>query len=284
MILVSTGTKPKQSAYQTVLEYKAAGIEAMELSGGLYVADDLQHLLEQRKQVNLFVHNYFPPADPPFVFNLASLDKDVAEESIAHAKKSIVLSTELGNPIYSFHAGYLINPKSDELGSLIKKRELFDRTESRECFIERICELSQFAEQQGVQLLIENNVISRDNFKHFGCDPLLMTTPSEAREIMTKTPQNVNLLIDVAHLKVSAKTLDYNPEEMFSACNNWIRAYHLSDNDGTADTNDAIDENAWFWPYIVPKAMFYSLEIKALSPKELKEQVCLVENMLVYNR
>ena len=57
----------------------------------------------------------------------------------------------------------------------------------------------------------------------------------ECKKIITKTPKNVKLLVDVAHLKVSAKSLKFDTEKFFNDCNDLIGGYHLSDNDGLSD-------------------------------------------------
>ena len=65
---------------------------------------------------------------------------------------------------------------------------------------------------------------------------------------MENTNENVNLLIDVAHLKVSSNSLKFN-QTMFEICDPWIKAYHLSDNNGLSDTNEPFSEDAWFWDF-----------------------------------
>ena len=107
-----------------------------------------------------------------------------------------------------------------------------------------------------------------------------MTTPQEVKFVMQNSPDNVGFLLDVAHLKVTSATLSYNPIIMFEECSQWIRAYHLSDNDGTSDSNDPVQDDSWFWPHIEKGKLFYSLEIKNISPKNMLSQVKLVSEKL----
>ena len=97
---------------------------------------------------------------------------------------------------------------------------------------------------------------------------------------MEKTADNVNLLVDVAHLKVSAQTLGFDPREMFKLCEPWIQAYHLSDNDGTRDSNESIQENSWFWPYLKKNLDYYSLEIYDVRPDQFNEQIQMTKQFL----
>ena len=62
-----------------------------------------------------------------------------------------------------------------------------------------------------------------------------MADPDESKKILDMMPDNVGMLLDVAHLKVSAKTLGFNRSKMFSMCKNKIFGYHISENDGKRD-------------------------------------------------
>ena len=60
----------------------------------------------------------------------------------------------------------------------------------------------------------------------------------------------------------------------------WVKAYHLSDNDGSADTNHPVTENSWFWKHIVRGLNYYSLEVYRQSYPFLKEQCKLAHKIL----
>jgi sugar phosphate isomerase/epimerase len=282
MIFVSTGGIRETTAFNTALTFIEHGIMGIELSGGAYeeiILSKYQKLLETA----IFqVHNYFPPPKKPFVFNLASPNKRIGEKSIVHAKNAIKLSAALGRPIYSFHAGFLIDPKVNELGKPIDTHHVNDRNVCLDLFLERVASLAEYASCNNVQLLIENNVITESNIRKFGNDPLLMTSPKEARVIMENTPSNVNMLLDVAHLKVSANSLGFDRYDMFRSCDNWIKAYHFSDNDGKSDSNNVIDIHSWFWPYIKKNENYYTLEIYNSDMNELKEQVNIANEALCF--
>jgi sugar phosphate isomerase/epimerase len=283
MIYISTGGFKDQSASDTVKLLAKDGFISIELSGGVYENNQLGKLkdLQIKYGINFRVHNYFPPPSKPFVFNLASLNKDIARLSIQHAKKAIDYSSELGGSVYSFHAGFLLDPGVTELGEVIANRSLYDRTEAMEVFIERVNSLSKYAFSKKISLLIENNVISSSNFKQFSGDPLLMTSSNECVYIMKNTPSNVNLLVDVAHLKVSSKSLSLDATLFLTKCKKWIKAYHLSDNNGMEDENKAFDSNAWFWPYIIKGLDYYSLEVYTPSLSVLYKQRQLAEKKVL---
>jgi sugar phosphate isomerase/epimerase len=280
MIFVSTGGFNNQSAFETATAYISSNIRNIELSGGRFSSKLLNDLQAIREQAVFRVHNYFPPPKLPIVLNLASLNEEVSKHSLAHCKKAMTWAKKLDSTIYSVHAGFLLDPNVKELGKKIHNRTLFDRDQALEKFIANIYKLSHFAESLGVDIFIENNVISYQNYQEFGDNPFLMATPEETKNIMAKVPKNVGLLIDVAHLKVSANSLNFRPENMMEVCYPWIKAFHLSDNEGLADTNHAVTEDSWFWPYLKKGLNYYSLEVYNVTPSFLVKQVELTATKL----
>jgi len=281
MIYISTGGFGKESAYETTLDFIQEGICNIELSGGLYDAELKAKLLSLRDAVTFQIHNYFPPPKKPFVLNLATLDQEIALLSVEHVKQAISWSAELGQSIYSFHAGFLMDPKVEELGRRVRPRSLYVREESLLRFIERVNKVDEYAQALGVSLLIENNVLSAKNYSEFKGNPFLMVTADECIDVMRQTSENVRLLVDVAHLKVSANSLGFDPVNFLASCDEWISAYHLSDNDGTRDSNEFISMNSWFWPYLRHDLSYYSMEIYGITPSELAQQRDLIANALI---
>jgi sugar phosphate isomerase/epimerase len=190
------------------------------------------------------------------------------------------LALALERPVYSFHAGFRINPRVAELGQTISRHLLCDRDRALKQFGEKVLMVAEEARREGVKLLIENNVLNKVNLTIYGEDPLLLTHPDEIVMFMDEMPSNVRLLIDVAHLKVSAQTLDYDLVEAHDKVRPWINAYHLSDNDGTADTNEVVTTDSWFWNLIEPGLNYYSLEVYRLPTAELVNQYEFVKAKL----
>lgn len=280
MIYVSTGGFRNKNGFDAANYLKSANINSVELSGGEYLDNQLKLLKSLKNSTKFMVHNYFPPGEDPFVFNLASLNKDVATKSYEHAIKAMRWAVELDNPNYSFHAGFLVDPNVKELGKKVKSRDLFNRDESIKIFIERLNMLSIEADKLGVSLMIENNVLSPGNFSEFADNPFLMATADECVYVMEHTSNNINLLIDVAHLKVSANTLDFDKEQFLLSCDQWIKGYHLSDNNGLRDSNDRVNDNSWFWPLLKNDLDFYTIEVYSDDLSVLSEQVNLVQSKL----
>jgi sugar phosphate isomerase/epimerase len=280
MIYVSTGGFKDLAFDVAVNELSQAGIVTFELSGGKYSDETFMRLRELGEKYALALHNYFPPPKIPFVLNLASFRDDIVQASISHITNAIDLSHSVGAKFYSFHAGYLIDPPASELGDKITKQVLNDRQKALDCFIDRASLLAEYAADKGIKLLVENNVLSGVNYASFGENPLLMVESSETKEIMGRSHSNLGLLIDVAHLKVSAKTLNFSATDYLDSFYSSVDAYHFSDNLGLEDTNDEITKSSWFWPHVRKDAEYYSVEVYNKSPSYLKTQVELVEEML----
>lgn len=280
MIYLSTGGFPKNTFLKTSQLFTNEIIKGLELSAGAYTESLEDDLLTVSKQFDIALHNYFPVPKEPFVFNLASFDSEITRISMEHAKKAIMFSAKYGTEFYSFHAGYLVDPQVSELGKKIQKKKLNDRTEGLLRFIKHVNELSIFAKEYGITLLIENNVVSKKNFESFNCNPLLMTEASETKFIFDNTAENVKLLVDVAHLKVSAKTLNFDPIEYLNEFKGITEGYHISDNNGLEDSNEPFSMDSWFVNHIRKDLKYYSLEIYVSDVNILQQQYKLLADIL----
>lgn len=280
MIFVSTGGERNQKASETALQYLDHGIHSVELSGGLHSPTCQADLVPLTDLMHLQVHNYFPPPQLPFVFNLASNDPEIAKKSIGHVRNAIRVALMLRRPIYSFHAGFRIDPAVNELGARISKHNLLARDMALDLFGDRVAFLAEEARREGVTLLVENNVITKKNLETFGEDPLLLTNPEEISSFMERAPSNVGLLIDVAHLKVSATTRSFDMVDAHEKIKKWVKGYHLSDNSGVSDTNDPVTDESWFWDHLVRGLDNYTIEVYRQPLSNLVAQCTMTEKML----
>ena len=279
-IFVSSAALKNNSIAKVSKKFENAGIKNIEFSGGLYEEDVLKKLKKLQKKQNILIHNYFPRPKKDFVLNLATANKFILKKTEAFIKKSILLCSKLNIKYYSFHAGFLIDPKIRMLGKKIKKTSIQNRDESLKRFILRTNKLARFAKKHNVELLIENNVLSKKNYLVFKNNPLLMTSYQEMIKIMKNTPNNVNLLIDVGHLKVSAKTLKFNMKNTLSKVNKWVKGYHLSENNGLEDSNNFFKSNSWFLKILKTNVDYISLEIYSTNLKRIKAQVNFLKRNL----
>ena len=281
-VYISTGGYSNMSADKSSKYLIEQGVNCIELSAGTYSPDLIDNLIKikDKYKVKFQIHNYFPPPKNPFVVNLASQDVDIANLSLQHVENALVCCEKLNSKFYSFHAGFLCDIKISELGAKVKKRKLNDRVKSRDIFLDRVSKISKKAENKGIQIMIENNVFSSRNKKEFEDNPFLMCDANECLELIKQLPKNVKLLLDVAHLKVSANTLNFNPEDMMIKCGEYAGGYHLSDNDGLSDTNSAFNNETWFWKSIRQDLNYYSIEVYNKTVAEMINLKKIVKNNL----
>jgi len=240
MIYISTSCVKHKKIKDSVQELAENGFQNIELSGGTEFYENFENDLMELKgkyNLNYRCHNYFPPPKKPFVLNLASLNDDVFQVSFDHLKRVVALSNRLGADKFAFHAGFFIDIKLNEIGKKISRDNLFDEKMA----IERFCGAYEAIKNQAkdVKLFIENNVFSKTNAETYGGkNPFMMTNFNEYKSLKEKI--DFNLLLDVAHLKVSVRTLGLDWKSEFENMIEESSYIHISDNDGFHDLNNQL--------------------------------------------
>ncbi len=244
MIYISSSCVKHSKIKDSVQELVDNGFRNIELSGGTEYYDGFEDdLLELKNKydLNYICHNYFPPPKEHFVLNLASLDDNIYNKTMEHLKSAIKLSKKLGAKRFAFHAGFFIDIKVSEIGKKITKESLFDKKKSIQRFCNGFNELKTLASD--VELYIENNVFSSTNAKTYNNDNFFMlTNTNECDKLKEKI--DFNLLLDIAHLKVSSNTLDLNFEDELNKMMSVSDYVHISDNDALHDLNYRLETNS----------------------------------------
>ena len=244
MIYISTSCVKHNKIKDSVEELAENGFQNIELSGGTEYYENFEtDLLELKDKYNLNYrcHNYFPPPKKPFVLNLASLNDETFQMSFDHLKKVVALSSRLGADKFAFHAGFFIDIKLSEIGKKLSRDNLFDEKKS----VDRFCGAYDIVKEQAknVSLFIENNVFSKTNAETYdGENPFMMTNFNEYKSLKEKI--DFNLLLDVAHLKVSAKTLGLDWKSEFENMIEVSSYIHISDNDSLHDLNNQLTRDS----------------------------------------
>ena len=166
----------------------------------------------------------------------------------------------------------MVDPKVAELGNTLNQQALQNKSEALDRFKNRISKLSDFARQYGVNLLIENNVITKDNLKNFESNPLLLCTGTEIALFFEDLDNTVKLLLDVGHFKVSCKTFAQEPIEELIAVKPYIGGLHLSDNNGFVDTNSTFSSQSWFIDRL-PRCEYTVVEVYESNIAILRDQL-----------
>lgn len=244
MIYISSACVQHEKIKDSVEKLAQNGFEHIELSGGTkYYEGYEQDLIELKNKYDLkyLLHSYFPPPKEDFILNLASLDAEIYQKSLEHYEGAIALSQKLGSKKYGFHAGFLIDFKIDEIGEKISFTEIYDKDKAIKRFCEGFNSLKEKAD--GVELYIENNVLSPSNAQTFqDKNPFLLTDYSGYEEL--KELIDFKLLLDVAHLRVSANSLGLDFVEQLKKMISISDYIHLSDNNGIHDQNRCFSDDS----------------------------------------
>jgi sugar phosphate isomerase/epimerase len=245
MIYISTSCVKHNNIKDSVEKLATNGFNNIELSGGTEFynsfIDDLLDL-QSKYQLNYICHNYFPPPKKHFVLNLASLNDEVYLKTFDHIVEAIELSKALGSKRYAFHAGFFIDIKLNEIGKKISKECLFDISTAENKFCDGYKILQNIAGNE-LELYIENNVYSSTNFKTYnGNDIFMLCDHSNYKSLKNKI--DFNLLLDVAHLKVSSQSLGLSFEKQLINLISKTDYIHISDNDGLHDLNNKLNRNS----------------------------------------
>ena len=110
------------------------------------------------------------------------------------------------------------------------------------------------------------------NLALFSQNPLLGCNSEEIMKILSATPK-VGLLLDLAHLNVSAETLGNEITREADKLKEVTVGYHLSENDGVTDSNGPIDTDSWFWEHINQNSHFVTLEVYEKNIERLVAQI-----------
>ena len=281
MIFVSTGGFPNKKGIEVYNYLQNQGISHIEFSGGL---NDIKFTKKMKNlKKNFQFHNYFPPPKKSFVLNLSSTNANVATKSMKFVEKNIIYSKIIGCKFYSFHAGYLTDPLPSELGFKIKKKKIISKEVALELFKKRLFQLLRVAKKNKIKLLIENNVLSKKNLNEFGINPFLLTEPKEIEDFFKSFKnykENLGLLLDTGHLKVSSKTLGFNLQDAHKRIKAYVKGYHLSDNNGKRDNNKEFTSTSWFWKNMNFNANFYTIEVYNCSINKYKKLVKIVKKKI----
>lgn len=280
-VFVSSGAFGRMTVEEIIATVCHQGVRNVELasgtrhSSGTELVDTLQRAGEQGYA--FLVHNYFPVPEVPFVLNLASADPANLERGVNHARQAIDLAASVGSPFYSVHCGFCIDPSPSDLGRALRGPTI-PRDQALAVFVDCVQRLADYAQEKSVDLLLENNVLSPLNA---GKVELLGVVPEEIELLLKRIDRaNVGLLLDVAHLKVSAVTLGFDMHAAAARLAPLVRCCHLSDNDGTTDSNEVVTPDAWFWTPLLSnlgESPVWVLEAYDLELQTAAEQIALIE-------
>lgn len=254
-VWVSTAClKGDRSLPHVLTRYHAMGLRQIEISAPhpYLTLDALTALIDryQAEGVRFIFHNYFPSPERSIILNLTSADRtkrDAAWRIVANATE---LARRTGVPLYGVHPGYLRDGTANERTGMFDfaggARSLDDCLEVITGEFRRFyTDLGFEAADRRVFLALENLFPDPD-----GSPQSIMCTLGEIeRVIAAYATTDLGILVDLAHLGLSAGLLGFDREEFLDRllADHGDRVYevHLSDNDGRADLHHKLGRETW---------------------------------------
>jgi endonuclease IV len=278
MIYTSTSClKNPSNIIEVLKEYEKAQIINVEL-GSVHKYFNIKEL--KQFNFNFIIHNYFPPPKTPFNFNLASKNKEIKEKSSNLAKDAIDLCTEIESPLYTFHAGFTVDPL--ELGKEFPKENITNKKEAISTYIEEVIKIVDYGNGRGIKTAMEPNVIQEFNLIKGKNEVCLFADFEEIDELFQNLQNtSLGLLLDLGHTSVTSHWLNFDKDDFVQKCEKYTLAIHLSTNNGLKDQHKSLTEKCWQNTKLKKfKNIPIILETMNLTTDQIKSNINLVEEII----
>jgi len=278
MIYASTSClKNPPDIIRVLNEYEKAGIENVEL-GSVHKYFELKEI--RKFNFNFLIHNYFPPPKIPFNFNLASSNKEIKEKSYNLAIQAIDLCAEIESPLYTFHAGFTVDPP--KLGEAFPKENITNRKKAISTYIEEVIKIVDHGNCRGIKTAMEPNVVQKFNLVKNKNELSLFAEFPEIEELFQSlNDTKMGLLLDLGHTIVTSHWLNFDKDEFVEKCRNKVFAIHASNNNGLQDQHKSLTKECWQSSKLKKfKNVPITLETMNLTVKGIKENIQLVEEII----
>lgn len=275
---ISTSSVKEENILDAIVKL-AKITKNIELSGGHnYDGDLLAKLTKIKNQqcINFLIHCYFPPPKTHFILNFANRDKQTRnfiEESIKHVES-------LNVDYYSIHAGF----KRD---SELRNEQLHITGEERYNIWDIYSNIEWFKNRYpNIKLALEN-LYPINSIKEI----CFFSHINDIVDIL-EGAKDIFLLLDLGHLKVSSRILDFNfldaIELLFKRYADRISEIHVSENQGKRDDHSLINSDSIqymiirkFKEKINKNNIRITMEIRNCTVKEIQKCYTLINNALL---
>lgn len=269
--------KNPKNVINVLKEYEKAGIKNVEL-GSVHDHFDINDL--RKFDFNFIVHNYFPPPKNAFNFNLASFNNTIRTNSINLAKKAMDLCCDINSPLYTFHAGFTVDPP--KLGKPFPRENIPKREDSLKIYNESLVELIDYSKSTQIKIAMEPNVVQKFNLVDNENKLCLFADFDEIKLLNSFfEKKELGILLDLGHTAVTAHWLNYDKDEFVEKCKKWVFAIHVSHNNGKADQHKSLTKTSWQTSKLsLFKKKHIILETMNLSTDEINANINLVNEII----
>ena len=219
------------------------GISAVEIGSNHCYEPDYSYVSDY--SFEYLVHNYFPVPKESFVVNIASLDENIHQRSIKHIKDSIDFCSKINARLYTFHPGFLTDPKGSNPSNQnydFQWESVRLKTTSYEAAWERMTDaISEIAPYAC------NRKVPKKNH-------LMMQQPKEYERFLNFFPSDaIGINLNIGHLILAANAFEFSYQTFVDIVADYVVAMELSHNDGVEDQHLPLKPDGWYWPLILDK-------------------------------
>tara|TARA_Y100001970_G_scaffold289178_1_gene418678 strand:+ start:224 stop:1087 length:864 start_codon:yes stop_codon:yes gene_type:complete len=281
-IFVSTTFAKDNSKVSEILKLcKKAKILNVELGSNHVYEKNFDNIIK-KFNFSFLVHNYFPIPKRNFVVNIASLNNNIRNLSLQHAKRAITFCNKINSKLYTIHPGFLLDPikasRNKKNYDFIwkNKRENKNYKKAYSNMLKSLKKITNFAKKKGVQVAIE----TEGSFNKSGF--LLMQRPEEYKRLFKYfKPKELGINLNIGHLNLASKAFNFSKIKFVNNLKPYILAIELSHNNGIEDQHLPLKKKGWYWeiindPYF--NEVYKILEFRNTNIKKIKKTIKLFEN------
>jgi sugar phosphate isomerase/epimerase len=268
---------------ETIKEILDGGVSfvrcGIELASSSMSVSETADLVSEanRRGLPLLAHNYFHHSEKDFVLNMASPIASERSRSIDYVCAMIDFCADNNIPEYSFHSGFACAFSVEHFGHPLTALPAFDKQSACDAFAGGVRRAAAHARSKSTGLLIENNVLTRDNLSDGKNLHLLCVSSEEIEKFFNQAAcENLGLLLDFGHLKVSCKTLGLSLCAELDALKKRCGQIHLHDNDGFTDQHGALKSESEIFQNPVLIGAKHILEQPKLGVDSAARQLALL--------
>jgi len=236
--------------YEALKLCQDAGIQSVEIGSNHCYEEHYDYLSDFNFQY--LVHNYFPIPQISFVLNIASIDEQIRTLSLQHVKKALDLCEKTGAKLYTFHPGFLTDPKGSNQSNTNydfqweqNRLSQIDGAKGKYLMYQALDEVVKYAASKKIKIAIE----TEGSLKKKG--HLLMQQPHEYEEFMTKfSVSEIGINLNIGHLNLATNAFDFDRIDFVDLLQDHIVAMELSHNDGEEDQHQPLQSGEWYWDII----------------------------------
>ena len=282
LYISTTFLKNGQSVYKAIKLLNKNNIFNIEIGSNHKFEKNLSYFNKFIRNNNFLLHNYFPVPKKGLVINIASYNTEIRQKSIKQIYKSIDFAKKYNCKIYTFHPGFIGDPKE----SLDNKKRNYDfiwdnnfknnYNKSWLNFVQSLRKILNYAKKKKIKICLETEgSIDKKNL-------LLLQKPVEFDrlfKIFKKEDLFINL--NFGHLNLASKAFRFSREKFIYKYSKHICAFELSHNYRKKDDHLPLKKRGWYWKIIRDKKfskIFKILEYRNCDIKKIKRNYLMCAN------